>query len=359
MKTTVVIMAGGKGERFWPKSRKKLPKQFLCLSNDGKTMIQHTVSRVEKLVDSEDIFVVTSESYKNLVMEQLPNIPEKNILIEPISKNTAPCIGLAAIHIRVRYGDAVMIVLPSDHVIKYNEMFLDTLKDAVVLAEENENMVTIGITPSYPETGYGYICLGKANEALQRIRAYEVEAFTEKPTIEKAKEYVASGKFLWNSGMFVWKASTILSNISKELPKLYEGLIRIKEALGTDDEARVLKEEFMAFTSVSIDYGIMEKCKNIYTLPGNFGWDDVGSWLALERINTTNDSGNVISGNIITIDSKNSIIQGSEKLIATIGIENLVIVETKDAILISRKDQVQDIKKVVDNLKICNRDQYL
>lgn len=359
MKTTVVIMAGGKGERFWPKSRKKLPKQFLCLSNDGKTMIQHTVSRVEKLVDSEDIFVVTSESYKNLVMEQLPNIPEKNILIEPISKNTAPCIGLAAIHIRERYGDAVMIVLPSDHVIKYNEMFLDTLKDAVVLAEENENMVTIGITPSYPETGYGYICLGKANEALQRIRAYEVEAFTEKPTIEKAKEYVASGKFLWNSGMFVWKASTILSNISKELPKLYEGLIRIKEALGTDDEARVLKEEFMAFTSVSIDYGIMEKCKNIYTLPGNFGWDDVGSWLALERINTTNDSGNVISGNIITIDSKNSIIQGSEKLIATIGIENLVIVETKDAILISRKDQVQDIKKVVDNLKICNRDQYL
>lgn len=359
MKTTVVIMAGGKGERFWPKSRKKLPKQFLCLSNDGKTMIQHTVSRVEKLVDSEDIFVVTSESYKNLVMEQLPNIPEKNILIEPISKNTAPCIGLAAIHIRERYGDAVMIVQPSDHVIKYNEMFLDTLKDAVVLAEENENMVTIGITPSYPETGYGYICLGKANEALQRIRAYEVEAFTEKPTIEKAKEYVASGKFLWNSGMFVWKASTILSNISKELPKLYEGLIRIKEALGTDDEARVLKEEFMAFTSVSIDYGIMEKCKNIYTLPGNFGWDDVGSWLALERINTTNDSGNVISGNIITIDSKNSIIQGSEKLIATIGIENLVIVETKDAILISRKDQVQDIKKVVDNLKICNRDQYL
>jgi mannose-1-phosphate guanylyltransferase len=359
MKITAVIMAGGKGERFWPRSRKNMPKQFLSLTADGKTMIQHTVARLESLVNIDDVFVVTNKEYKTLVHEQLPDMPLENILLEPMAKNTAPCIGLAAVHIRKKYEDAIMLVLPSDHLIKYNEMFINTLRDAIEVAKDNTNMVTIGITPSYPETGYGYINFGKLKEDDTKVRAYEVNRFVEKPNIEKAKEYLSSGKYLWNSGMFVWKASTILGNIKALLPDTYHGLTKIEEAIGTAVQDRVLEREFGAFVSESIDYGIMEKADNIYTLPGTFGWDDVGNWLALERINTSNDSGNVVTGNVITIDSQGSIIEAQNKLIATIGIKDLIIVDTKDALLICAKDKTQDVKKVIENLKICNRNEYL
>ena len=359
MKIVAVIMAGGKGERFWPRSRQNMPKQFLCLTGDGISMIQHTVNRLESLVNIDDVFVVTNKDYKELVKEQLQELPEENILLEPKAKNTAPCIGLAAVHIRKKYTDAIMLVLPSDHLIKYNEMYVDTLKDAIEVAREEQNLVTIGITPTYPETGYGYINFGARKETGSNIRAYNVNKFVEKPNLELAKEYLASGKYLWNSGMFVWKASTILGKFEELLPDIYEGIVKIENAIGTDQYEQVTEIEFNRLKGESIDYGIMERANNIYTLPGNFGWDDVGSWNALERVNKTNENGNVVQGNVITIQSKNSIIQADSKLIATVGVENLIIVDTEDALLICDKENAQDIKKIIENLKICNRVEYL
>ena len=359
MVKTALIMAGGRGERFWPKSRKNLPKQFLSLTSDGKTMIQLTVERISPVVSLENIYISTNTSYKKLVMEQLPGIPEENIMCEPVGRNTAPCIGLAAVHIRKKLGDAIMMVLPSDHLIKNNVMFLDVLRDAATAAEENTNLVTIGITPSYPETGYGYIQFDSQNLKECTSRAYKVVNFKEKPDLSTAKEYVASGDYLWNSGMFIWKVSSILSNMENLMPAMYDGLKKIENSIGTTDQEQVLESEFINFKSESIDYGIMEHAKDIYIIPGAFGWDDVGSWLALERINSTNEFGNVVNGNVISIDTKNSIIHGNEKLIATVGLKDIIIIDTEDALLICDKDSTQDIKKVIENLKICNRNEYI
>lgn len=356
MKKTALIMAGGRGERFWPKSRKNLPKQFLSLTGDGKTMIQLTVERILPLVNMEDIYIATNRDYKELVRTQLPEIPEENILCEPIGRNTAPCIGLGAVHISRKYEDAIMMVLPSDHLIKYNQMFVNTLKQGCETAEKGPNLVTIGITPNYPETGYGYI---KFLPDQMDGHAYVVDRFVEKPNLEVAKEYLATEQYLWNSGMFMWKISTILDNLKQFMPSIYNGLQIIKSAIGTDDEETVLETEFTAFPSESIDYGIMEKAKNIFILPGTFGWDDVGSWLAVGRIRKSNEQGNVVNGNIITVGTKNCIIEGGKKLIATVGLEDLIIVDTPDATLICEKNSAGDIKKVLENLKICNRDEYI
>lgn len=356
MKITALIMAGGRGERFWPRSRKKTPKQFLSLTDDGKTMIQLTVERISELVELEDVYIVTNQEYKALVLEQLPGIPEKNILCEPIGRNTAPCIGLGAMYISKKYDDAIMLVLPSDHLVKFNKMFISTLKDACVVAEQAKNLVTLGITPDYPETGYGYI---KFDAQKVSGRAYMVERFIEKPTLEVAKEYLSSQEYLWNSGMFIWKVSSILYNMEKYMPVLYKGLEKIKDAIGTDREKSVLELEFLKMNSQSIDYGIMEKAENIYVVPGTFGWDDVGAWPAIERIKKTNEMGNVVDGNVITVDTHNCVIQGEHKLIATVGLENLIIVDTEDAMLICEKDSANNIKKVLENLKICNRDEYI
>lgn len=356
MLKTALIMAGGRGERFWPKSRKNLPKQFLSLTDDGKTMIQLTIERILPLVDIENIYIATNRDYKPLVLEQLPNLPEENILCEPVGRNTAPCIGLGAVHIAKKHQDALMMVLPSDHLIKFNNMFLNTLKDACEVAEENTNLVTIGITPDYPETGYGYI---KFDSDICNKRAFKVERFVEKPSLELAKEYLASEEYLWNSGMFVWKVSSILKNIQQFMPDTYEGLMKISDAIGTTEQEPALQKEFLNFISQSIDYGIMEKANNIYIIPGTFGWDDVGSWLAVERIKKSNEYGNVVTGNIITINTHNCIIQGDKKLIATVGLEDVIIVDTQDATLICAKDGAADIKKVTENLKICNRNEYI
>lgn len=356
MKKTVLIMAGGRGERFWPRSRKNLPKQFLSLTDDGKTMIQLTVERILPLVNMEDIYIATNRDYKALVQQQLPEIPDENIICEPIGKNTAPCIGLGAIHMQRKYGDAIMMVLPSDHLIKYASIFVNTLADACEVAEQGENLVTLGITPDSPETGYGYI---KFVPDHTLGRAFAVDRFVEKPNWETAKAYVASEQYFWNSGMFIWKVSTILNNIKMYLPETFAGLERIREAIGTELQNDVLEKEFYAFESESIDYGIMEKANNIYILTGSFGWDDVGSWLAVERIKTSNEFGNVINGNVVTVNTKNSIVQGGEKLIATVGLQDVIVVDTDDALLICAKDSAGDIKKVLENLRICNQTEYL
>ncbi|MCD7761644.1 MAG: mannose-1-phosphate guanylyltransferase [Lachnospiraceae bacterium] len=356
MKKTALIMAGGRGERFWPRSRRNLPKQFLSLTDDGKTMIQLTVERILPIVDLEDIYIATNRDYRELVKEQLPGLPEENILCEPVGRNTAPCIGLGAVHISRKYEEAVMYVLPSDHLIKFNNMFLTVLKDAAEVAEKGDNLVTIGITPDYPETGYGYI---KFRPDAMEGRSYEVERFVEKPSLEVAKEYLATEQYLWNSGMFTWKISSILDRIRTLMPDTYAGLMKIRDAVGTPEEDAVLEKEFFAMESQSVDYGIMEKAQHIYTIPGTFGWDDVGSWLAVGRIKKTNEAGNVVDGNVITVNTHDCIVQGQKKLIAAVGLENMIIVDTEDATLICAKDSAGDIKKVLENLKICNRDEYI
>ena len=260
---SVVIMAGGKGERFWPKSRTNLPKQFLSLTNDGKSMIQHTVERLEGLVELENVYVVTNKLYEELIVEHIPNLPLENIIIEPEAKNTAPCIGLAAVHIAKKNPESKMIVLPSDHLIKFNEIFLDTLKLGLEVVEDDENIVTIGITPNYPETGYGYINFKKGVSPHEITNVYEVLRFVEKPDLERAKQYLTSGEYLWNSGMFIWKVSTILKCFEDFLPEIYTGLKEIETTIYTEKYLEILKKVFSEIPSESIDYGIMEKAKNI------------------------------------------------------------------------------------------------
>ncbi len=356
MKRTALIMAGGKGERFWPRSRVSLPKQFLSLTDDGKTMIQLTVERISPLVNIEDVYIATNKNYKELVKQQLPGIPEENILCEPVGRNTAPCIGLGAAHVAKKYDDATMIVLASDHLIKNNEVFTETFTQACEVAEKGENLVTIGITPNYPETGYGYI---KYDQNTKEGSAYAVEKFVEKPVLEVAKEYLADGHYLWNSGMFVWKVSTILNNFKKLLPESYAALMKIKESVGTADEETVLNKEFMNLEAESVDYAIMEKADNIYIIPGNFGWDDIGSWLAVGRIKKTDDDNNVVNGNVVTVNTKNCVIEGADKLIATVGLRDMVVVDTKDATLISTKENAGEIKKVLAKLRETGKNQYL
>lgn len=356
MKKTALIMAGGRGERFWPKSRKRLPKQFLSLTDDGKTMIQLTVERIRPLVELNDIYISTNKDYKKLVLEQLPGIPEENILCEPVGRNTAPCIGLGAVHIEKRYEDAIMMVLPSDHLMKYNDIFVDTLLEACQIAEKGENLVTIGITPSYPETGYGYI---KFNQDQVDGHAYSVDCFVEKPNLEIAKKYLESKEYLWNSGMFVWKVSSILSNIKLFMPDIWSGLKEIQNVIGTKAQETVLEDVFAGFDSISIDYGVMEKAEHIYILPGTFGWDDVGSWLAVGRIRKSDEDGNVIDGNVITVNCKNNIIQGNKKLIAAVGIEDIILIDTEDATLICDKDSTAAIKIVLENLRTGNHNEYI
>ena len=349
-------MAGGRGERFWPKSRKNLPKQFLSLTNDSRTMIQLTVDRIKPLVDIKDVYIATNKNYLPLVREQLPNIPQENIICEPIGRNTAPCIGLGAAHVAKKDGDALMMVLASDSLIKNDALFVDTLRQALDIAQKGKNIVTMGITPNCPETGYGYI---KFDAEQKDGEAFKVERFVEKPDLQKAKEYLADGSYLWNSGMFVWKASTVLSSIKEFMPDLHAGLQKIQDAVGTADYEKVLESVFPTLPSESIDYGVMEKARDIYTLPGDFGWDDVGSWLAVGRIKGSDATNSVIDGNVITVNCSDNIIQGGKKLIAAIGLSGLVVVDTDDAILICKKEATADIKTLLAKLREEKKDAHL
>ena len=356
MKVTAVIMAGGKGERFWPRSRTARPKQFLSLTTDGETMLQKTVARLLPLVAPEDVYIVTNASYTDLVAEQLPDVPAENVIAEPAPRNTAPCIGLAAGIIRKKYDDAVMLVLPSDHLIHSEDMYVDTLRRAVMAAEHGENLVTLGITPTYPETGYGYI---KYVKGSGRSGVYDVERFVEKPDLETAKGYLRERSYLWNSGMFIWKASSILTNIERLMPDLAAGLAPICDAYGTDAFADELERRFPELPSQSIDFGIMERAEHILTIPGSFGWDDVGSWLALERINSVDTDGNMFDGDIVAVDTRNCTVTGSSRLIATLGLEDMVIVDTPDALLVCDKNSTQNIKQILAKLREQSRGELL
>lgn len=354
MKITAVIMAGGKGERFWPKSRESHPKQFLSLTDDGETMIQKTVRRISPVVQTEDVFIVTNACYKNLVREQLPDIPAENILAEPCGRNTAPCIAFATEVIKKKYGNAVMLVLPSDHLIKYENIYTATLCNAISKATDGNNLVTIGITPSYPETGYGYINFGEKSG-----NAYKVERFVEKPDLKTAEKYLSSGKYLWNSGMFVWQVSSIEERFREFMPEVLDGAEKIGNAYGTPDFENVLETEYDKFPSESVDFGIMEKSDDIYTITGNFGWDDVGNWLAVERINKTDGNQNYIEGDVIAENCRHITVCGGKRLVATVGLEDVIIVDTDDALLVCSKNSTQDVKKIIANLKESNRTELI
>lgn len=356
MKIAAAIMAGGKGERFWPMSRAARPKQFLSLTDDGITMLQHTVRRLLPMVAYEDMFIIANNAYMSIIREQVPEIPPENLLAEPMARNTSPCIGFAAAVMAEKYKDAVMLALPADHLISNEVLFLDTIRKAAGFASSGGRLVTIGISPSYPETGYGYVNFDK-NKNIDGI--YPVHRFVEKPNIEMAKEYIADGGYLWNSGMFVWTLSTILTVFEALHPDIYAGLMLIRKALNTEDYDRVLEECFNSFPSISIDYGVMERANGIYTIPGSFGWDDMGSWLALERISNKDPRGNVIRGDIIATETDNSIIISDKKLITSIGLKDLIIVDTPDALLICDKTYTQQIRQALEELRRDGRGEIL
>ncbi|MCS7464256.1 mannose-1-phosphate guanylyltransferase/mannose-6-phosphate isomerase [Paenibacillus doosanensis] len=359
MTITAVIMAGGKGERFWPKSRTHLPKQFLNISG-SKSMIQQTIARLEKLIDITHIFIVTNELYAELIRAQIPNLPADNIIIEPIGRNTAPCVGLASLIIEEKFPDSTMVVLPSDHIIENDEGFIKILRTAVEVAREKDNLVTLGIQPTYPETGYGYIESTKQIQKVNDLDVHKVNKFVEKPDLETAQSYLDSGNFFWNSGIFIWKTDVIRNYIKQLMPDMHDVLETLKKAFQTDtDRNQLIRNEFYKMPDQSIDYGIMEKVSNIYVIPCVFGWDDVGSWTALDRINDRDENGNVIKGNILNLDTKRCIIESNGKLIATLGIEDLIIVDTEDVTLICTKDKAQEVKLLLKELRTQKLDQYL
>lgn len=357
MKNVVVIMAGGKGERFWPMSRNTMPKQFLNLIDENRSMIQLTVDRVLPLVDYNDIYIVTNMNYRDIIFNQLPNIPKENILFEPIGRNTAPCIGFACAVIKKRYGNANVIVLSSDHAIENNKIFLENLKSAL-LCSKDQNIVTLGIVPSRIETGYGYIKLG---EKCKIGDFYKVDKFVEKPNYDVAKEYYESKMYLWNSGMFVFQNEVMYKSIERYMPDLFQSVVKIFDSVDTDKFDSTVIDEFNMVESISIDYGIMERSDNIFVVPCSAGWDDVGSWLSVERLRPSDENNNIITGETIIIDSNNNIIVNNDNnnIISTLGVENLIVVNNKNCILIMNKNNISDIKSITNEIKKLKKDEFL
>jgi len=350
-------MAGGGGTRFWPLSRKQLPKQFLNL--DGKDiMVNETFDRLKGLIEPENIFIVTNKAHAKITEEYMQGrIKKDHILAEPAARNTAACIGYAAMEIVRKYGDGVMCVLASDHFIKDEETYRTVMANAVKTVEETDGLVTIGIRPTFPSTGYGYIKSTEVNKEGCLYR--KVLEFVEKPDLETAKAYLADGGFAWNSGMFVWKASTILKYFEKLLPDIYECLVKIGDAMNTPDEAKVINEVYPVIPKISVDYGIMERADNVYMLEGDFGWNDIGSFDTLPILLKADEFGNVSNGKTSLLDTKDCVCYSKDRLIAAIGVENLVIVETPDVVMVCPKDRVQEVKKIVETLDSQGLTEYL
>jgi len=354
MKSTLyaVIMAGGVGSRFWPRSRERTPKQVLEIVGSG-TMIQNTVKRIESLVPIENVCIVTNRLQKELIAKQLPKIPDENILVEPVGRNTAPCIGLAAQWVFHKDPHAVMVVLPADHIIQNEKEFLIVLRRAIRAAEENEALVTIGIKPTHPETGFGYIQFDDSDDQNINVSEgiYRVKTFAEKPNLETAEKFLKSGDFVWNSGMFIWRASVILDEIERLLPELDVQLKKIASTVGTPQFNHAIEVAYGVLRGVSIDYGVMEKAKNVYVAKGDFGWSDVGSWDEVIRLTPVNGDGNTMRGNVIVKDAISNYIDAGNKMIAIVGAEDLIVISTDDAILICKKGHSQDVKEIVDYLR--------
>lgn len=356
MKRYSVIMAGGGGTRFWPLSRSNLPKQYLKLSGN-ETLLNQTILRLVKIISPSETFIVTGENQKEVLKEVLlDEVPHSNVMVESIGRNTAPCILYAALKLLKKNGDGVMCVFPSDHYIRDIPRFQKVLLGAINIAQETNNLVTIGIKPTFPSTGYGYIQFDKDTSFNE---GYAVRKFVEKPDFGTAQKYFEQGNYLWNSGMFIWKISVIINNYQRFLPRMYEQLMTIEDTFWSPREAEALKNVYGQLQNISIDYGIMERSNEVFVVPGEFGWNDVGSWDSLGAIFQPDKYGNIAKADHISLDTTNSIIYGNGKLIATVGLENMIVVSLEDATLVCPKSRAQDVKKIVEKLKMEDRRQII
>lgn len=337
-----LIMAGGKGTRFWPMSTDEKPKQFLSLVED-RTMIQMTIERILPIIPIERIFVCTGEKYIKLVKEQLPELPEKNIIVEPQGRNTAPCIALSALVIKRYYNDSTMIVLPSDHVIENEDKFRLIIEDATKFIGNNKNaIVTLGIKPDRPECGYGYI---KCADNVNGENIFKVDRFVEKPNEEKANEYLREGSYLWNGGMFLWNTENIITQIREYLPRTYEALAGLQDVKEGNLQA-FINNNYRATDAISIDYGILEKSKDIYVVPSDIGWDDVGVWESLERYRDVDSDGNVILGQSTNIQSTNNIVISQNNNVIINKLSGIYVIENNGKIIIGNKEEINEINHI-------------
>ncbi|MCU0394654.1 MAG: mannose-1-phosphate guanylyltransferase [Chitinophagaceae bacterium] len=354
----VAIMAGGIGSRFWPMSRNKMPKQFLDVLNTGQSLLQGTFQRFASFVPVENIFVITFEEYAPLVARQLPELPDANILREPSRKSTAPCVAYMAFKLLQRNPDASFIVSPSDHMVADPQGFANLAQVALQFAEQHSALVTLGITPTYPNTGYGYI---QYEQEPVEDNVYRVKTFTEKPNLELAKTFIASGDFLWNAGIFVWKASDILAAFEEHLPEMYEVFAAERELFDSPQEQGALERIYPQCTNISIDYGIMEKARNVHIIPASIGWSDLGTWNSAYDNMDKDYLGNAVSGNnVMVIDAtRNMVHVPHNKLVVLQGLDDFVIVDTNDVLLICKKDKEQEIKDYMAEVKRNKGDKFL
>jgi mannose-1-phosphate guanylyltransferase len=371
------IMAGGIGSRLWPRSRRRTPKQFLDLTSN-ETMLQEAYRRLLPIIPAERLLVGTGAEYAAAVCDQLPDLPPGNIVVEPAGRGTAPAIGLGALHIHRRAPEAVMVVVTADHHIGDAPLFRRIVLAAAAIAGQDDGqagsaspggtcpgaLVTLGITPTFASTGYGYVQRGDLLCTRDGLPAYRVIRFTEKPDAETAVEFVSSAMFSWNSGMFIWKAQAIRAEFERQMPELWAQLCEIEGALGTPDEQAVLERVWAAVGKQTIDYGIMEGASNVAVIPASIGWNDVGTWETLVELlqaddDIVDDAGNVAVGDHILVDTHNTLIHSPKKLVATIGLRDMVVIETDDALLICPKERSQDVRQVVDLLRERGREDLL
>lgn len=357
-KNYCLIMAGGSGTRFWPRSLVKKPKQYLSLFGD-QSLIQETVQRFARFIPEESIYVVSAKSQQTVLEEQTGNLPKENLIYEPFGKNTLPAIGLAALFIAEKDPDGIMVVSPSDHLIQNDELFRQTIESAAKIAEEKDGIVTIGITPKFPATGYGYVKTAAEVKIGQTIKSFEVNKFVEKPNLEVATGYLKSGGFFWNSGIFIFKVSVFLNSVQNYAPKLYADLLRIKEHIGAVDYEEALARIYGEVESISVDYGILEKADNVFLVQGDFIWNDLGSWEEVYKYDYKDENGNAATGESILLDTKNSYVYAPNSLVAVVGMDDVIVVQEGDTILVCKRDRAEDIKGVVEEIKKRKLDQYL
>ncbi len=353
----VLILAGGRGTRLWPRSRKKLPKQFLDLFSP-RSLLQDTCNRVRSLTPYERIFVVTGSDYAHIVQDQLPELPPGDVIEEPVGHGTAPAIGLGALYMERLDPNAIMVSLHADHVIRKVEKFLHALEAAAQVAKEGY-LVTLGIQPNRPEVGYGYIERGPDLKEVGGFPIFRVERFTEKPDAQTAQAFVESGRFYWNSGIFIWKVSRILEEIREWLPDLYAQLGEIRGVLGSEDERQVLERVWASVRNESIDVGVLERSERVAVIPIDIGWNDVGGWATLLDLLPSDEQGNVVVGRHQGLDTRRTLVYSPHRLVATLGVEDLIIVDADDVLLVCPKDRAQDVKAVVEALRKEGKDEYL
>ncbi|HEY6978824.1 MAG TPA: mannose-1-phosphate guanylyltransferase [Chitinophagaceae bacterium] len=354
----VAILAGGIGSRFWPQSRTSYPKQFLDILNTGKTLIQSTFERYTSFLPKENIYVITVDEYISIVQEQLPEIDPSNILSEPSRKNTAPCIAYIAFKLIQKDPDASLIVAPSDHLVLDNSEFEKVVLKALEFVTHKKAFVTLGITPTYPNTGYGYI---QHEPVAAADNIFKVKTFTEKPNIELARTFIASGDFLWNAGIFIWQVSDFIKAFEQYQPEMFELFYAGRQYFNTPEEQNALEQIYPLCTNISVDYAVMEKANNVYVIPSSFGWSDLGTWNSAYENLEKDYLGNAVAGdNVMIIDATRCMVSAPhKKLLVLEGLDDFIIIDTDDVLLICKKDKEQQIKEYVAEVKRNKGDKYL